>query len=81
MKACGAFRSYPLTLIGFADTPSGSLLSVTADPDGRVWVEPPEDAAEVDILATYRTGGALRDLEPLIHSELQFHRDLTRAKL
>ena len=33
--------------------------AVTLDPGGRVWVESPDDAAEVDIVGVYRPEGLM----------------------
>lgn len=39
--------------LALADVP-GRTLSLTMDPEGRVHLEAPEEAAEVDIVGTYR---------------------------
>lgn len=33
---------------------AGKALALTLDPDGRFWIEPPEQAAETDVVGVYR---------------------------
>ena len=81
----GSFAKYPLTLICYAAAAkllehAGELLSLTLDPEGRVYLEPPEEAAEVDVVGTYRIEKTARrrDVEDILREDLQHERELRK---
>lgn len=76
---CGSLHRRPLTLIAFTAArivkESGRpILAVTLDPDGNVWVEEPDEAAEVDVLGVYSTDRSRNEIEEAIRDDLRHER-------
>jgi hypothetical protein len=46
--------------------------AVTLDPDGRVWVEPVEAAAEIDLVGVYAPALGLLELSRRVQEDLRF---------
>lgn len=78
---CGSVHKLaPTTLVGRAASKIlefASPRAVTMDPGGRVWVDAPDNAAEVDVVGVYEPCG-LRSLEEAIAEDLQ-HEVATRG--
>lgn len=60
---CGSVHRHPVGKL--ADTAARQIMSykspraVTLDPEGKVWVDNPDHAAEVDLVGVYRPEGLL----------------------
>lgn len=84
MIAAGNLRTYPVTLIAYAAARiitqelDGKPSAVTLDPEGRAWVESPEEAAEVDVVGVY-AGPSPRPLAEAIREDLLHELELRAA--
>jgi len=79
-KQCGRLANTPIATLAARCADVVALLdmphAVTMDPEGRVWVEAPHEAAEVDIVGTYQRALGVLELTRLIAGDLRHEAEM-----